>query len=93
MSATVRLETRRRGDPAASGGELEETVIFKNEEVVAVLPQGDGLRYLVHLSLEQLRLLKGKLSRISEERPRLKGVLEALIEYKEEETRGQEHPS
>jgi hypothetical protein len=91
MSATVRLETRHRDDPAASQGELEETVILRNGEVVAVLPQGDGLRYLVHLSLEQLRLLKGKLGRMSEERPRLREVLEALIEYKEEETRGQEY--
>jgi hypothetical protein len=91
MSAKVRLETRRRSHPAGSQGELEETVIFRNEEIVAILPQGDGLRYLVHLSLEQLRLLKGKLGRMSEERPRLKKVLEALIEYKEEETRGREH--
>ncbi len=93
MSAKVRLETRRRSDPAAFGGEFEETVILRDEEVVAVLPQGDGLRYLVQLSLEQLRLLKGKLGRMSEERPRLKEVLEALIEYKEQRIPGQENSS
>jgi hypothetical protein len=93
MSATVRLETRRRDDPAASRGELEEMVILRDEEVVAVLAQGDGLRYLVRLSLEQLRLLKGKLGRMSEERPRLKEVLEALIEYKEQRIPGQENSS
>jgi len=93
MSAKVRLETRRRSHPAGSQGELEETVILRDEEVVAVLPQGDGLRYLVQLSVEQLQLLKRKLGRMTEERPRLKEVLEALIEYKEEETRGRERPS
>jgi hypothetical protein len=93
MSAKVRLETRRRSHPAGSQGELEETVILRDEEVVAVLPQGDGLRYLMQLSLEQLQLLKRKLGRMTEERPRLKEVLEALIEYKEEETRGRERPS
>ena len=93
MSARVRLETRRRSDPAAFGGEFEETVVLRDEEVVAVLPQGDGLRYLVRLSVEQLRLLQGKLGRMLEERPRLKEVLEALIEYKEEQTRGREHRS
>jgi len=93
MSAKVRLETRRRGHPAGSQGELEETVILRDEEVVAVLPQGDGLRYLVQLSLEQLQLLKRKLGRMTEERPRLKEVLEALIEYEEEQTRGREHRS
>jgi hypothetical protein len=92
MSARVRLETRR-SHPAGSQGELEETVILRDEEVVAVLPQGDGLRYLVQLSVEQLQLLKRKLGRMTEERPRLKEVLEALIEYKEEETRGRERPS
>jgi hypothetical protein len=93
MSAKVRLETRHRSDPGAFQGELEETVILRNEEVVAVLPQGDGLRYLVQLSLEQLRLLEGKLGRMREERPRLNEVLEALIEYKEEQTLGREHRS
>ena len=93
MSAKVRLETRRRSHLAGSQGELEETVILRDEEVVAVLPQGDGLRYLVQLSVEQLQLLKRKLGRMTEERPRLKEVLEALIEYKEEETRGRERPS
>lgn len=89
MSAAVRLETRRGSDPAAFRGELEETVILRNEEVVAILRQGDGLRYLMRLSLEQLRLLKGKLGYMSEERPRLKEVLEALIEYKEQRIPGQ----
>jgi len=93
MSAKVRLETRRRSDPAAFGGEFEETVILRDEEVVAVLPQGDGLRYLMQLSLEQLQLLKRKLGRMREERPRLNEVLEALIEYKEEQTPGREHRS
>jgi hypothetical protein len=45
MPARVRLEIRRRSDPAAFQGKLGETVILRDNEVVAVLPEGDPLRY------------------------------------------------
>ena len=93
MSARVRLETRRRSDPAAFRGELKETVILRDEKVVAVLPEGDPLRHGLELSAEELRVLRADLGPVVETRPRVKEVLEALIEYKEEQTRGREHPS
>jgi hypothetical protein len=83
MSARVRLETRRRSDSAAFRGELEETVILRDEEVVAVLPEGDPLRYGLELSAEELRLLTVSLRCVVETRPRVREILEALIEYKE----------
>jgi hypothetical protein len=87
MSARVRLETRRRSDPAAFRGELEETVILRDEEVVAVLPEGDPLRYGLELSAEELRLLRVSLGSVVKTRPRVGQILEALIEYKEGQTR------
>jgi len=83
MSARVRLETRRRSDSAAFRGEFEETVILRDGEVVAVLPEGDPLRYGLELSAEELRLLRVSLGPVLETRPRVKEVLAALIEYKE----------
>jgi hypothetical protein len=87
MSARVRLETRRRSDSAAFRGELEETVILRDEEVVAVLPEGDPLRYGLELSAEELRLLRVSLGSVVKKRPRVREILEALIEYKEGQTR------
>jgi len=84
MSARVRLEKRRRSDSAAFRGEIEETVILRGEEVVAVLPEGDPLRHGLELSAEELRSLRASLGPVVEARPRVKQVLEALIEYKQQ---------
>ena len=86
MPATVRLRTRRRSDPAAFQGELEETVLLRDDEVVAVLPEGDPLRYALQLPLDELWSMRESLALVLERRPRIKRVLEALIEYKEEQT-------
>jgi hypothetical protein len=86
MSARVRLAIHRRSDPAAFRGDLEETVILRNEEVVAVLPEGDPLRYVLELSAEKLRLLRANLGSVVETRPRVRETLDALIEYKEGQT-------
>lgn len=93
MPARVRLETRRRSDPAVFRGNLEETVILRDEEVVAVLPEGDPLRYGLELSAEELRLLKASLGAVVQTQPHVKRVLEALIEYKEAQTGRRKHPS
>jgi len=86
MSARVRLGTRRRSDRAAFQGELEETVILRDNEVVAVLPEGDPLRYALQLPLDELWSMRESLAPLLERRPRIKRVLEALIQYKEEQT-------
>ena len=86
MPAKVRLGTRRRSDPAAFQGELEETVILRDDEVVAVLPEGDPLRYALQLPLDELWSMRESLAPVLERRPRIKRLLEALIEYKEEQT-------
>ena len=83
MPARVRLGTRRRSNPAAFQGELEEMVILRDDEVVAVLPEGDPLRYVLQLPVDELWSMRESLAPVLERRPRIKRVLEALIEYKE----------
>jgi hypothetical protein len=86
MPAKVRLRTRRRSDPAAFQGELEATVILRDDEVVAILSEGDPLRYALQLPLDELWSMRESLAPVLERRPRIKRALEALIEYKEEQT-------
>ncbi len=86
MSTRVRLKNRRRDDPAAVQGGLEEIVILRDEEVVAVLPEGDPLRHALGISLDALRSLRADLAPVLEGQPRAKQVLEAVIEYKEQQT-------
>lgn len=82
MAARVRLETRRTAQ-AKSRGKDRETVILRDDEVVAVLPEGDPLRYALELPLEELQSMRVNLARVLEKRPTVKKVLEAIIEYKE----------
>jgi hypothetical protein len=93
MPARVRLETRRGSDPGSLRGEFEETVILRDEEVVAVPREGDPLRHGLELSADELRLLRSNFRPAVDARPRVKEVLEALIEYKEQPVPGQERPS
>jgi hypothetical protein len=90
MSGRVRLGIRRRSHPAAFQGELEETVILRGDEVVAVLPEGDPLRYALQLSVEELWSMRENLAPVLQRRPRVKKVLEALIQYKEAQAGGRE---
>jgi len=57
-------------------------VILRDDEVVAVLPEGDPLCRTLELSVEELRSIRVNLARVLEKRPRVKEVLEAIIEYK-----------
>lgn len=82
MVAKVRLQTRRAAQ-AKSRSIDRETVILRDDEVVAVLPEGDPLRYALELPLEELQSMRVNLSRVLEKRPTVKKVLEAIIEYKE----------
>lgn len=83
MAARIRLETRHTG-PAKSKGKQRETVILRNDEVVAVLPEGDPLHHTLELSLEELRSMRVNFAPAIERRPWVKKVLEAIIEYKED---------
>jgi len=87
MPARVRQEISRRSDRTAFQGKLGETVILRDDEVVAVLPEGDPLRYALQLPVDDLWSMRESLAPVLERRPRIKTVLEALIEYKEGQTR------
>jgi hypothetical protein len=83
VTARVRLENRRAG-PARARRNQQETVILRDDEVVAVLPEGDPLRHALELPIEELRSMRVNLARVLDNRPRVKKVLEAIIEYKQD---------
>ncbi|MCJ7510493.1 MAG: hypothetical protein MUP14_06370 [Dehalococcoidia bacterium] len=85
MPARVRQEIRRRSDPAAFQGKLGETVILRDNEVVAVLPEGDPLRYALQFPIDELWSMRDNLTSVLERQPRTKKVLEAFIQHKEEQ--------
>ena len=85
MSPRVRVETRRREASPGIQGQLTETVIFREEKVVAVLPEGDPLRYALELPASELRTITDRLAPVLARRPKAKGVLEAIIQYKEQD--------
>lgn len=84
MPTAVKLKTRRTS-PVKSRPQMTETVILRDDEVIAVLRQGDPLLYLLELSADQLESMKKSLAPVLERRPRVKEILEAIIEYKGEE--------
>lgn len=57
---------------------------MREQDVVAVLPDGDPISYLLHLPLDRLQNLQRNLTGVLHTRPRLKMVMEALIEYQRE---------
>ena len=81
MSERVRVMTRRRAR-AVGKREPTEVVILRDKQVIAVLPEGDPLRYLLQLSPDQLLSMRENLAPVLKNRPYAKEVLEAIIEYK-----------
>lgn len=79
----MRLETRHI-DPERAKSTKRETVILRDDEVVAVLPEGDPFCHTLELSVEELRSIRVNFARALERRPWVTKVLEAIIEYKED---------
>ena len=84
MGAVVRLENRRQSLSDAIPVEVMETVILREGREIAALAEGDPLRYALGLPLNELRSLQRALGPLLERQPRVRHVLEAIIEYKEE---------
>jgi chromosome condensin MukBEF complex kleisin-like MukF subunit len=83
MAARMRLETRHI-DAERAKSARRETVILRDDEVVAVLPEGDPLCHTLGLSIEELRSIRVNFAGAIERRPWVKKVLEAIIEYKDD---------
>jgi PHD/YefM family antitoxin component YafN of YafNO toxin-antitoxin module len=81
MTDRVRIETRRSALAEKVQREVRETVVLRNQEVVAVLPEGDPMAYALSLSADELLELREKLRPILKSRPQLRSLLEALIEH------------
>jgi hypothetical protein len=82
MTDRVQIQTRRSVLAGKVQREVRETVVLRNQEVVAVLPEGDPMAYVLELSADELLELREKLRPILEARPELGSLLEALIEYR-----------
>lgn len=83
MAARVRLQTRQAGS-GRSNSSKKETVIFRDDEVIAVLPEGDPLCQTLELPVEELRSIRVRFASAIDRRPWVAKVVEAMIEYKED---------
>ena len=83
MTTRVRLEIRQAGS-GKSNGRKKETVILRDDEVVAVLPEGDPLCHTLELPVEELKSIRLNFARALDRRPWVAKVVEAIIEYKED---------
>jgi hypothetical protein len=88
---SVQIQTRRSALAEKVQREVMETVVLRNEEVVAVLPEGDPLAYLLQLSADGLLELRQKLRPILKSRPQLRTLLDALIQYRRQRRRRNDH--
>jgi len=88
LSNGVKILTRRSALTEKVQREVLETVVLRNEEVMAVLPEGDPLAYVLGLSAGELLELQVKLRPILESRPEIGSLLEALIEHRRPATAG-----
>jgi hypothetical protein len=92
LSNGVRILTRRSALTEKVQREVLETVVLRDEEVVAVLPEGDPLAYVLGLSAGDLLELREKLRPILQSRPEVRSLVEALIEYRQLSRRKKEPP-
>jgi hypothetical protein len=82
MSPKIQIRTQRSGLADKINHDLHETVVLRDGEVVAILPDGDPLCYALQLSAQELEHLRAGMGPNLQKRPRLKILLETLIEYK-----------
>jgi hypothetical protein len=83
----VQIQTRRSALTEKVQRDVQETVVLRNQQVVAILPEGDPLAYVLQLSAGELLELRGKLRPILESRPQLRSLFEALIQYRRQRRR------
>jgi len=86
MGTGLRLENRRSGRRKAGTPGLEETVILRDDEEVAVLVEGDPLRYALELPPEDLKDLLRAFAPVLERRADIRQTLQTIVDFKEEES-------
>ena len=87
----VEIQTRRSALTEKVRREVKETVVLRDKEVVAVVSEGDPLEYVLELSADELVELRDKLRPILESRPALRSLLDALIQYRRQRRRRNNH--
>jgi hypothetical protein len=88
MPDSVQIQTRTSALTEKVRREVRETVVLRNEEVVAVLPEGDPLAYVLQLSADELSELRVKLRPLLESRPDIRSLLEAVLQYRRQSRQG-----
>jgi hypothetical protein len=68
---------------APTEGQIQETLVVRDGQVIAVLPEGDPLLYLLRLPARRLRTMRRKLEPVLEKRHFERKVFEAILEYRE----------
>lgn len=91
MRDRVQIQTKRSALTEKVQREVTETVVLRNEEVVAVVPEGDPLAYVLQLPAGELLELRERLRPVLESRPALRSLLEALIQYRRQRRRRNGH--
>ncbi|HZP26130.1 MAG TPA: hypothetical protein VFB90_03690 [Dehalococcoidia bacterium] len=80
---TVEIITRsRRVGAKLADFIVQETVILRDGVLVAALPEGDPLHYLLELSTPQLKAMRERLRPLFAKHTNLQSILEAILEYK-----------
>jgi hypothetical protein len=87
----VEIQTRRSALTEKVQREVTETVVLRDKEVVAVVSEGDPLEYVLELSADELVELRDRLRPIFESRPALRSLLDALIQYRRQRRRRNNH--
>jgi hypothetical protein len=82
MSPKIQIRTQRSNLADKPNHDLRETVVLRDGQIVAVLPEGDPLCYALRLSAQELEYLRAGMGPNLQKRPALKTLLETLIEYK-----------
>ncbi len=67
---------------ALKGSRNEAATASRTGRLVAALPPGDPLRYLLHLSVEDLRGVMNSFPNVLRQNPRLKELVVAVLESK-----------
>jgi hypothetical protein len=68
---------------APEESQIQETLVVRDGEVIAVLPEGDPLLYLLRLPARRLRTMRRKLEPVLKRRHFERKVFEAILEYRE----------
>ncbi len=85
MVSRIEFKHRSAFDPRTRQ-EREEVVVLREGNVVATVPEGHPLRRMLNLSEQEAAWMLNNYPEVMRLQPEVKKILEAVIEYRKEET-------